>query len=40
MMAHNWWIGGTALLGTTLLLTNRIDPAMFLLLSSEPVTGS
>jgi MFS superfamily sulfate permease-like transporter len=32
MMAHNWWVGGAALLGTSLLLTNRIVPAMFLLL--------
>jgi hypothetical protein len=32
MMSHNWWIGGGALLGTSLLLTNRVIPAMFLLL--------
>jgi Molybdate transporter of MFS superfamily len=32
MMAQNWWIGGAALLGTSLLLTNRVIPAMFLLL--------
>jgi MFS superfamily sulfate permease-like transporter len=32
MMAQNWWIGGIALLGTSLLLTNRMIPAMFLLL--------
>src|SRR5262245_54961892 len=32
MMSHDWWIGGAALLGTSLLLTNRIIPAMFLLL--------
>jgi len=32
MMSHNWWLGGAALLGTSLLLTNRIVPAMFLLL--------
>jgi hypothetical protein len=32
MMAQNWWIGGAALLGTSLLLTNRILPAMFMLL--------
>jgi MFS superfamily sulfate permease-like transporter len=32
MMSENWWIGGAALLGTSLLLTNRVIPAMFLLL--------
>lgn len=32
MMSQNWWVGGAALLGTSLLLTNRIVPAMFLLL--------
>jgi len=32
MMAQNWWVGGIALLGTSLLLTNRVIPAMFLLL--------
>jgi MFS superfamily sulfate permease-like transporter len=32
MMSHNWWIGGGALLGTSLLLTNRVIPAMFFLL--------
>jgi MFS superfamily sulfate permease-like transporter len=32
MMSENWWIGGAALLGTSLLLTNRVVPAMFLLL--------
>jgi len=32
MMAQNWWIGGVALLGTSLLLSNRVIPAMFLLL--------
>ena len=32
MMALNWWIGGAALLATSLLLTNRVIPAMFLLL--------
>jgi hypothetical protein len=30
VMSQNWWVGGIALLGT--LLTNRIVPAMFLLL--------
>lgn len=32
MMSLNWWVGGAALLVTALLLTNRIIPAMFLLL--------
>lgn len=32
MMAQNWWVGGMALRGTSLLLTNRIIPEMFLLL--------
>lgn len=32
MMSQNWWVGGAALLGTSLLLTNRVIPAMFLLL--------
>jgi len=32
MMAQNWWVGGAALFGTSLLLTNRVVPAMFLLL--------
>lgn len=32
MMAQNWWVGGAALLGTALLLSNRVVPAMFLLL--------
>jgi MFS superfamily sulfate permease-like transporter len=32
MMSQNWWVGGAALLITSLLLTNRIIPAMFLLL--------
>jgi MFS superfamily sulfate permease-like transporter len=32
MMSQNWWIGGAALLGTCILLTNRVIPAMFLLL--------
>jgi MFS superfamily sulfate permease-like transporter len=32
MMSQNWWIASAALLGTSLLLTNRTVPAMFLLL--------
>jgi MFS superfamily sulfate permease-like transporter len=32
MMSLNWWVGGAALFVTALLLTNRIIPAMFLLL--------
>jgi MFS superfamily sulfate permease-like transporter len=32
MMSQNWWIGGAALLVTLVLLTNRVIPAMFLLL--------
>ena len=32
MMAQNWWIAGPALLCTSLVLTNRVIPAMFLLL--------
>jgi MFS superfamily sulfate permease-like transporter len=32
MMSENWWIGGAALFVTVLLLTNRVIPAMFLLL--------
>jgi hypothetical protein len=32
MMSENWWVGGIALFGTALLLSNRIIPAMFLLL--------
>lgn len=32
MMAQNWWVGGAALFVTALLLTNRVVPAMFLLL--------
>ena len=32
MMSQNWWVGGAALFGTALLLTNRVIPAMFLLL--------
>lgn len=32
MMSENWLLGGAALLGTMLLLTNRVAPVMFLLL--------
>jgi MFS superfamily sulfate permease-like transporter len=32
MMSQGWWLGGAALLGTMLLLTNRAVPVMFLLL--------
>jgi hypothetical protein len=32
MMADNWWVGGAALLGTALIISNRIVPAMFVLL--------
>lgn len=32
MMSDNWLLGGTALLGTMLLLSNRVVPVMFLLL--------
>jgi len=32
MMSQNWWVGGAALLVATLLLTNRVVPAMFALL--------
>jgi hypothetical protein len=39
MMAQNWWIGGAALLGASLLLTNRSIPAMFLLLLSGAAYG-
>ena len=39
MMATNWWIGGAALLGTSLLLTNRVIPAMFLLLVFRAAYG-
>jgi MFS superfamily sulfate permease-like transporter len=33
MMSQNWLISGVALLGTSVLLTNRVIPAMFLLLA-------
>jgi hypothetical protein len=39
MMSQNWWVGGTALLATSLLLTNRTIPAMFLLLVSGAIYG-
>jgi hypothetical protein len=32
MMSQNWWVGGVALFGTSILLSNRVIPAMFLLL--------
>jgi predicted benzoate:H+ symporter BenE len=32
MMSGNWWLGSVALAGTLLLLSNRVIPAMFLLL--------
>lgn len=32
MMSQNWWVGGVALFGTAILLSNRVIPAMFLLL--------
>jgi Molybdate transporter of MFS superfamily len=32
MMSQNWWVGGAALFGTSILLSNRVVPAMFLLL--------
>jgi predicted benzoate:H+ symporter BenE len=32
MMSHDWWVGGIALLGTSLLLTSRVIPAMLVLL--------
>lgn len=39
MMAQNWWIGGAALLGTSLLLANKRIPAMFLLLLGGAAYG-
>jgi hypothetical protein len=36
MMSQNWWVGGSALLVTSLLLSNRVVPAMFLLLLCIP----
>jgi hypothetical protein len=32
IMSQNWWVSAAALLATSLLLTNRVIPAMFLLL--------
>jgi len=32
MMSQNWWIGGATLLVTSVLLSNRVIPAMFLVL--------
>jgi MFS superfamily sulfate permease-like transporter len=32
MMSQNWWVGGVALFGTAILLSNRVIPAMFVLL--------
>jgi hypothetical protein len=32
MMSQNWWVGSVALFGTSILLSNRVIPAMFLLL--------
>jgi MFS superfamily sulfate permease-like transporter len=32
MMSQNWWVGGPALLGTSMLLTSRVVPVMFILL--------
>jgi MFS superfamily sulfate permease-like transporter len=39
MTADNWLIGGVALFGTLLLLTNRSFPAMFLLLFFGAIVG-
>ncbi|HEY3916320.1 MAG TPA: putative sulfate/molybdate transporter [Stellaceae bacterium] len=39
MMAQNWWIGGAALLGTSLLLANKRVPAMFVLLLGGAAYG-
>lgn len=39
MMAQSWWIGGPALLGALMLLSNRVVPAMFLLLLGGAVCG-
>jgi MFS superfamily sulfate permease-like transporter len=39
MMSHNWWVGGVALFGTAILLSNRVIPAMFLLLAFGAAYG-
>ena len=39
MMATNWWVGGAALLGTALLMSNRVVPAMLLLLLGGATYG-
>jgi predicted benzoate:H+ symporter BenE len=39
MMSQNWWIGGVALFGTLLLLSNRVIPAMLVLLVFGAVYG-
>jgi predicted benzoate:H+ symporter BenE len=39
MMSQNWWVGGVALFGTSILLSNRVIPAMFLLLVSGAAYG-
>ncbi len=39
MMATSWVLGGAALLGTLLLLSNRVVPAMFLLLLAGALTA-
>ncbi|MGE0576328.1 MAG: putative sulfate/molybdate transporter [Reyranella sp.] len=39
MMASNWWVGGAALLGTALLMSNRVVPAMLVLLVAGAIYG-
>ena len=39
MMSQNWWIGGVALFGTLILLSNRVIPAMLVLLVFGAVYG-
>jgi hypothetical protein len=39
MMATNWWVGGAALLGTALLMSNRVVPAMLVLLVAGATYG-